>query len=375
LAPPLLPIARVRSDDVGHWLAGCVLAVVLGGCYSTRTVTAAHLSILRAAEHRADLVVGHDSGVPVRLSPGAQVRFRRLDGTTTGWLPGSRLRVDREMIWVLPADPGARVLAPRAGVDGIRWSALAEMEVNDVDLGKTVLGTTAGGAAIVGAVGVEAVAIGLIACLTGGHLKIDELGFARAVTEVVGSKMFARPQADDSFAAEAPPVDLKAAAERARPLFSPAARRRSVVRVVAGAESGATIAPGGGLLATGGLSAGLRLWSTLELAGGLRLTRLEPGDAGVAADRRWRVSPFVRAGLHLDVDAGRRVAVFAGWELASRQLGLVGGVRWRPGGGPLQIALYPMNPLYLWEKPATSEAPAPPARRSLATMLETTFVF
>lgn len=347
----------------------CLLGVVSGGCFSTRTVTAAHLGSLRAPAEGDELVLPHDSGVPVRLSPTARVRFRRIDGTTTGWLPARRLRVDREMVWgSASGDP--------AKVDGIRWETLAELEVNDLDFARSVAGTAGGAALVMGAALVEVIAIGLVAGITGGLVQVDEIGITRAALGEVTAHIGRRPDADESFAWERPPPDPAAAVARARPLFAPSAKRRALVQVVGTVGSGVRLESTRALVPVATFAAGVRLLNVIEVGGGLRLMGDAPAsvaEPAVGAGQRWTAAPFLRLGLHVDVDAARRVAVFAGIEGSTRgpaQLGLTCGVRWRPGGGALQLGLYPMNPLYGWEASAQRRPP----HRSLATTLELAFL-
>lgn len=358
--------AVVRKDELAKACVGCCVVAMLAsgsaGCFSTRTVTAAHLRPLRTTQHGDDVALGHDSGVPVRLSPTAWVRFRRTNGSTTGWIPARRLRVDREMVW--GRDEGA-------GIDGVRWPALAEMEVNDLDFSRTLAGTAGGVAVVAGAALIEVMIIGLVAGLTGGAVEMNEVGILRGAFDGLGSLVLRRPVADESFALERPAAEVTAAAASARPFFSGAATRRAYLRLLGQAASGVTLDPDGRAAAVATFTGALRLLNVTELGGGVRLF-----GTGQGGDRRWTAAPFMRLGVHLDVDAARRFAVFAGVEAAARadaRLGFVAGVRWRPRGGPLQLGLYPMNPSYGGE-PTGAPVPAQRTRRHFTTTLELAFV-
>jgi len=129
-----------------------------------------------------------------------------------------------------------------------------------------------------------------------------------------------------------------------KPLFAPSAWRRDLVLFTVGSEVGL----GSGTVSTGlgAVVVGVRLAHVLEFQGGTR-------GVFVPAVTQGRLptvtsEPFVRAGLHLDIDAARRWALAVGGEAGDlrgmAQLRLIYGLRLRPTDN-WQVGVYPWNPV------------------------------
>ena len=115
----------------------------------------------------------------------------------------------------------------------------------------------------------------------------------------------------------------------------------------------------------GAIAVGVRFVHVLEVEAGVR------GLSQPAFGRQRFASivsePFVRAGLHVDLDAARRCALAVGGEAGyldrAAQLDLVYGFRLRPADR-LQVGLYPWNPVKA-VGPAASSQPSVASHVSL----------
>jgi hypothetical protein len=120
------------------------------------------------------------------------------------------------------------------------------------------------------------------------------------------------------------------------------------------------------------LAAGLRLWNVLEVGGGVAVMSHASTETG---PYRPRFSPFLRTGLHLDLDSRRRVAiplmVDLGWVDRRSTARFTYGVRVRLTDR-LGVGLLPWNPMSL---PMVEADGQPGTRVVHMTSLEMNFVF
>lgn len=286
-------------------LAACLVALLpCVGCYATRAVPAAHVRALAPGDHRRDILLRDGRQERLRLGPRSWIRFRRQDGRLTRWFEAKQVRVAEGMLLASGCAMGSG--ARCASIEALPVAEIAGLEVNDFDLGDTVVGIAAGTGAVVGALLLEAMLIAAIAGLTGGHVQVDEIGLTRSTVEWLVAQAGQRPpEAAGTALAAAPPPDAELFAG-ARPLFAAAAIRRDLVRLVTTTEIGGEHT--GALHAVAGLAAALRLLDGFEIGGGVRM-RAPPQDGDADGRARVRPVPFARLGLHLDLDVRRRVAI------------------------------------------------------------------
>ncbi len=318
------------------------------GCYGTRSAPATRVSALKQGGHGREIVL-KQGPLGVHIGPRSWVRFALRDGRRTPWFEAGSLRVSDLMIVTTDGQPHPLAGAPVVG--GLAWEDLASIEVNDLDLGKSVLGVCAGSGVVAVAATTELLLIGALEAITGGHANSD-LGITRGAFDMVVGEALKRPE----DAAEVNPEMLDASVDevaKTRPLFSGRAQRRDLTIFTFAAEGGFDAMPtlpsdlsGGALGAVGGVAVGLRLVNIFELGLGVRSSLVAP--ATDAEPARIISTPFFRMGLHLDLDAARRVAVAVGADLG----GLPGegharflyGVRVRLTDR-VQLGLYPWNPV------------------------------
>ncbi|HET6281131.1 MAG TPA: hypothetical protein VFH73_09200 [Polyangia bacterium] len=312
----------------------------LNGCYGTRAVPVTQIASLKHGDRGREAVLA--SGLRgVRVGPRSWLRFRRWDGSRTPWFEARKLRVnDRH---VVTAEPRAHSAAPTTGIEGLDWALVAGVEVNELDLEESLVGITAGTAAVLAAMMTEAFVIGVIGALSGGHLQVNDLGITRGALESVAGEALKRP--DEDPAARSTVLAAPTTEESpARPLFSPEARRRDLCLVTVSSEGG--IDGARTFTSVGGVAVGLRLVDLFELGVGARSSLLAPTTEGEPF--RLASVPFVRFGLHLDLTAGRRVALAVGADLggASGKVNarFLYGLRVRLTD-KLQLGLYPWNPV------------------------------
>lgn len=296
---------------VAHILLACSL--VLTGCFHTRSVAGPDMrAIARGAKS-----VRTVEGPRVRVDPNSNVRFHRSDGTTTPWIKAGDLVVN---------DDGV-MLAESYGRDGLRWGDVVYSEVNNTSGGYTVL-VVAGSAALIALI-VAAIAAGSDAdvdvdgcgncngftgCYIGGHSHshVDYYPTGEYPPNYDGGPVIRSSKGIDE--ARLPPQNLPDPAlgsygldlpseHNAQPLFNADENRRADVGFTVFAEGGALhYDPEYFQTSLGG---GFRFNNMWEIGGGV--TRFGgPGDAIVGTDTMY---PFVRLGLHNDLDPGRFVAI------------------------------------------------------------------
>ena len=343
-------------------VVGVAATMSAAGCYATQSLAPEDLGDLRRGARSREVVLRSGQRQQVRIGPASWVRFRCVDGATTSWVEAKDLRMTSTGV-ALGARPDASLI--------LHWDEVQGVEVNDVDLGRTVVGVVAGTSLVIVAAAAEVTAIAVLSALTGGRVNGD-LGLTRgafeAVLEHVGERPENAPNAlrpesrrgdeDDDDAALA-----SASLVTAHPLFTSEARRRDIVRLGASVEMG--MESGGGVLrpeAT--MTAGLRLLNVLEVGAGLSMlggslgaTNVSAADLGTAAipgvSGTWLI-PRARVGLHLDLDPNRRVALALGQQVGVSAHGWVDlrtefGVRLRIGDR-FQLGLYPLNPRVSWNE-------------------------
>jgi hypothetical protein len=348
-----------------------VLSVLLcASCYTTRGVAPSGTAALRAGEaHPRELVLASERRGRVRIGPRSWLRFIRHDGKTTPWFEARRLRVSAEAI-VAPGPAAGSAPAPLLLVC---WDEVARVEVNDLDLGRTVAGSLGGAAAVMTAAMVEAALIGAIATVTGGHVRPSELGLARSAFESVVAEAGKRPPDAPAETLLVRQPALIAAPPAAQPLFSAAAIRRDFVRFAAATEVGAAATWPPRLNCA--FVAVARIRNGFEVGGGLRLlsTPAGPEEAGAV---RVTPLPLLRLGWHLDLDARRRVALpllIEGALGTQQYVRLIWGVRVRLTDRA-QLGIYPWNPV-TWTRPAAlPTAPAPAGEAGYLTSLDLAWV-
>ena len=324
---------------------------VLNGCYGTRAVPVTQISSLKQGDRGREVVLA--SGLRgVRVGPRSWVRFRRWDGSRTPWFEARNLKVNDRFV----------VTAERHALEGLDWTSVAGVEVNELDLEESVAGITAGTAVVVMALTAEAALLLAIGAVTGGHGQVKEVGITRAALDMVAGDALKRPEQDP--AARSTLLAPTAGDLPARPLFSGAARRRDIFLLTLSSEGGIDGARTS--TAVGGVTVGARFIDLFEVGWGARSSLAPPAAEGEPFRISW--VPFLRFGLHLDLTAGRRVALAVGADLGGLpgqlHARLLFGIRARLTDR-LQLGLYPWNPAT-----ATSYDGIPPATTSRLNLIE-----
>jgi hypothetical protein len=310
------------------------------------------LSSLKQGDRGREVVLA--SGLRgVRVGPRSWVRFQRWDGSRTPWFEARNLKVNDRFV----------VTEERPAPQGLDWNSVAGVEVNEVDLEESVVGITAGTALVVMAATAEVALLLAVAGATRGHGQIKEVGLTRAALDMVAGEALKRPE-EDPAARSSPLASPTDGESLARPLFSGAARRRDIFLLTLSSEGGIDGARTS--TAVGGVTVGARFIDLFEVGWGARSSLAPPAAEG----EPFRIScvPFLRFGLHLDLTAGRRVALAVGADLG----GLPGqlharfllGIRARLTDR-LQLGLYPWNPAT-----ATSYDGIRPATTSRLNLIE-----
>jgi hypothetical protein len=296
----------------------------------------------------------------VHIGPRSWVRFRLKGGAVTPWFQARKLNVNQRLV-VLTGGRAHPDPAPSSD-QALLWEDVAAVEVNDFDLAETVAGATAGSVIVVTAAAAEVLLLGAIAAVTGGHASGD-LGITRGAVDLLAGEVLKRP--DEAPDAGAVVLAATATELEARPLFSGQGRRRDLVLFTAGVEGG--LGAGDALAPVGGVTAGLRIDHLFDLGLGVRTSL-----AGSNGSRRTVSAPFLRLGLHLDLDAGRRVAVAVGAELggtsSATHARFLFGARVRITDS-LQLGLYPWNPVA-----TTAAEPGAPPSPSRVSLLEVSWL-
>jgi hypothetical protein len=333
-----------------------VALCALAGCYATNAAPVTRTASLREGGHGREVVL-EEGPTGTHIGPRSWVRFDLRDGSRSRWFEADKLRVNHEV--VLASDGPAGAAARGLSVEGLRWDQVETVEVNDFDLGETMAGVTAGAAVIVTAATAEVLLLAALEGVTGGHVQGD-LGITRAAVEAVAGEAWQRPP--EHPAARAMTLDASAVVEpEVRPLFSSEARRRDLVLFTVSSEAGfdAGLAPA----PVAGVAAGVRIDNFLDLQLGAR-GALAPATADQPA--RVRDMPFLRLALHVDLDAGRRVALAVGADFGltseETRVRFLYGVRVRLTDR-LQLGLYPWNPVavnaFTPSVPSPGAAPGP----------------
>ncbi|HXI59399.1 MAG TPA: hypothetical protein VNO55_25205 [Polyangia bacterium] len=350
----LLFTARMQSGGASTATTLACLLTVASGCYSTQTAALGGLVALPRGDSGREIVVRQ--GVPgVHMGPRSWVRFRRDDGTRTRWVQAGTLFVSEQAI-VVPGRPVLTGALPEP-TERLNWRAIQSIEVNDVDLARSAGGLVGGTGLVVLAITADAVLMLAVASVT-GHGG-GEGPFTRGVTELVSDQVLKRPENDPPVNPwRAPPSPRLAPVEPlvSRPLFAPSAWRRDLFLFTVGSEVG--LASGTSSGAVGAIAVGVRFVHVVEVAAGVR--GLPQPTFGRQRFSSVASEPFVRAGLHLDLDAARRCALVVGGEAGyldrAAQLRLVYGFRLRPTDS-LQVGFYPWNPVKAVGPAASSQPP------------------
>jgi hypothetical protein len=325
-------------------LRRCVFIAVLpttllaAGCYTTNGIAGSGLRSLGVGGHGRDVLLTDDKA-KVRVEPHSWIRFQLADGRVTRWFYAKDLRlVERTVLASGCASSSGRACA---AIEVLPLDTIAHVEVNDFSLGHTAGGIVLGTSAVVGAVVAEVTLMALIEAITFGHAKVNGLGLVEGTMHAVADEIGKRPTDEDWDGLEGPGADLVHYAS-ARPLFNRTALRRDWIRLVTTTEIGSDdVNP---LYPVTSLCATVRLRNIVELGGGVRM---DAQPLGEGAPPRPEFVPFVRAGLHLDLDANRRFAIPAfvdiGGVSGQTRTRFAFGLRIRINDG-LNLGLFPYNP-------------------------------
>jgi hypothetical protein len=319
------------------------------GCYSTQGLPLPALGSLRRSDQSREVLLEAGQQGRLRIRPASLVRFRRIDGATTAWTQASNVRLTPDLVVIGWGPEPPQVL---------RWEHVDGIEVNDLDMGMTLMGVVGGASLVMVAAATEMV---ILAALESCHVRVDQVGLTRAALDGVVSAAgrhleedpaAPRVRADES---DAPPEAVLAA----RPLFSAQARRRDLVRATLGVDSG--VEAGGPVLRPQvGVFASLRLLNVLELGAGINMVDVRaptfeslPALEAPLVDRV-RVSGRGRIALHMDLDQRRRVALMLGQEVGFSSGGwadlrTVWGMRFRLRDA-WQLGVLPFNPRVTWSR-------------------------
>ncbi|MEP6654642.1 MAG: hypothetical protein ABJA82_14870 [Myxococcales bacterium] len=334
---------------------GIVTALTGASCYSTQAQRAPGLDSLRQPNQSREILLAVGQQGRIRIRPGSLVRFRRVDGASTSWVEATRVRLTPEVIVVDRGQAGSQVL---------HWTEVAGVEVNDLDVGLTIVGVAAGATLTMVAAVTEVV---VVAALESVHIRVHEVGLTRATVDALMSAT-GRHIDDDPMErrllAEEGDVALAEVMMSARPLFSTEARRRDLLRASLAIDSGVVWEQGLPLTQVGVMGS-FRLLNILELGLGVGMADVGPPAGGRPPPAislgtappvdRVRVTGRGRLGLHLDLDAARRVALFLGQEVGVSSGGWVDtrtiwGVRFRLSDR-WELGLLPFNPRVSWPQP------------------------
>lgn len=359
--------------------ASAALALFLSaGCYSSTTIPAKGLVALHDGGKDGEVVVHDEHGETIKLDPNSEIRFVLRDGTTTDWFTVRDLHVNDDGVFKMHDGPDGK---PEVD-EGVPWGSVARAEVKNLDHGTTAVAVVAG----------TVLVIGLVAVLAGSKGKLGGFGHglakgtahaARVATHVrwngggsggggaSGGSLAPSPTSAPTAGAIGEDGDDRLRADDARPLFGEAARRRSIVRVVAAFDGGRELSVVGRNQAGG--TALLRFYNFLEVGGGVRWLGGVPGhDAGAGG-----LLGFGRFGIHAEIDARRRFAFPFALELgAGRDLAFYGrlvfGLRFRVDDD-WALGAYVFNPMFTRYRAGAAPPDAP--RWSFPSGVEATFTF
>lgn len=322
-------------------LALVVTLHLSAGCYTTSATGGKQALRLGAGGSAREILLPNGSLTGIRVRPSSWIRLSLRDGSATRWFEARNVRVAEGMLL-------GHGCAARRGIECERTVMvasrdIAKIEINDFDMGDTLIGIAAGTSVVVAAAAVEACLLVALEAVTGGRLNSD-LGITRAAIEAAVKPAGRRPaETPWEEQPDTAPPDPELVAH-ARPLFSRQAERRDWVRLMLSSEAGfddARPSPSAGVVAT------LRLWNVLELGGGLRFAGQATSE--LENGRLVRPIPFLRYGLHLDLDARRQVAipllVDHGWADGGSCVRLTFGVRVRLTER-FSLGIFPFNPVW-----------------------------
>ena len=180
----------------------------------------------------------------------------------------------------------------------------------------------------------------------------------------------------------AAPVDVERPApaelplSATKPLFSVSAQRRSSFRFFGAASLGTDFRETNGL--SDSLTLGIRFAELFELGGGFRHMLVDHTPEGASKSQKdSSYLGFIRAGMHIDLDAGRYVAVPMSMDIGFGdpvrvQWRFNWGLRVRPADW-LWIGIYPFSPTYTSYKDKSRLAAAD--KWSFPTSVELGFSF
>lgn len=338
------------------------------GCYSTQGLPAPGLAALQRSEQDREIILAAGERSRVRIRPGSLLRFHRADGASTAWAKASDVRLTPGWV-VIGWGPAAPQVLP--------WERVAGVEINDLDVGRTIVGAVAGTSLVLVAAMTEGIIVGALKAV---RVDVGEIGLTRAVVAGVVAQAGRHLDDDSSPPLTETPEAGPPVAEvlAARPLFSTEARRRDLVRASLGVDSGVEM--GAPLLRSQvGVFGSLRILNMLEVGAGVTMvdadTATFDGTPTLEAPlvERVRVTGRGRVGLHLDLDAGRRFALVLAQEVGVSSGGwldarTVWGMRFRLRDN-WQLGVLPMNPRVTWTRKDVL------SRTAYATSIELVWLF
>ncbi len=395
---------RLSSSLTTHqgllFVAGAAVLVGASACSSVGTVTRPDvLAALKTASQQPPsskrLVVKGKSG-SVRLGPRSRLRFELSDGAVTEWVHARDLRTSGLGVIV-----GTELLAT--------WNEIRLAEIENLSGPKVLAGVVA-----------VAAAVAIVAAFIASKGKKGKKGkissgssgrswrarsrpsrpvrrrhyyrrlFRRrpAVRVAVGlalpidasappPPLHRRRATRDAAPPSEVPTSATVPLSASTPLFSATARRRSSYRFFSAGSVGSDLRSTDGLVDS--LAIGVRFAELFELGGGFRHMLVDHPVFESPSEREKSSTylGFLRAGLNIDLDAGRYVAVPISVDLgfgdaASLQWRLSWGLRVRPADW-LWIGIYPFSPTYT--KYRANKRLAIAERWSFPTSLEVGFAF
>lgn len=275
--------------------SACAYALV--GCYGSSTVLGPQTAALHHAEQgEDDGVLVADDGSALRLDGDSELRFTRVDGTTTEWIVARDLEVNDDGVFEKHETDGVQTL------DGLKWRDVRSIEVKNLDRGETMIAVVAISAAVVGLIFIASKSKGDIPVpnINVGHVDFNVNGGSSSgdggdgaepiVTENLGESSLEQPDATG-----------------ARDLLDETARRRSIVRFVPTLEGGGETTASGLRLGTAVVA--LRIDEFLDFGLGARLISFVNAEGAHSY-----TLPIFRFGMHADLDAHRRFAAAFGVE-------------------------------------------------------------
>ena len=295
------------------------IAVLLSftcGCYTTRQVSNTTTPIAQPSPTDGFVIQATD-GRNLRIDPNSQLRFQRVDGSSSPWYHTSELVVSSEGVLL------------QNTADGLFWSDVAGIEVKNFSGGKTL------GAIAISTAAILVIVVAIVGAKGGGG------GGGRGTVKPVGggskgggshwgnnggvhinggTGIYINPQPGLGIAT--PPADTHSLGgagftapdpSLAQPMFPQEVERKAKAQAVVSLEAGAggevTVPRSGAPSASATVVA--RFGNTLELGGGLR--QLLPINSGLVPT----TFGFFRLGLHLNLDQRHLVAVPVSFDMGT----------------------------------------------------------